>query len=89
MTKSLLHVIRETVQLTKGRGGTYSGRCPFHDDAGQSLRATTSLFHCFGCHVGGDAYSFVMRRYGATYAQAKKYVEGGGPRAKPGERAWP
>jgi putative DNA primase/helicase len=47
----------------KTRGNRAQGRCPFHDDKTPSLSVDTArgLWHCFGCHAGGDAVQFVMQ----------------------------
>ena len=45
--------------------GTYSFKCPFHNDNNPSLKVNKKgskwLWHCFGCGAGGNTLSFVMR----------------------------
>jgi DNA primase len=50
----------------------YVGVCPFHADTHPSLSVSPEkgLFHCFGCGVGGDSLTFLMRRKGLTFPEA-------------------
>jgi DNA primase len=47
----------------KKHGRNYVGLCPFHSEKTPSFTVfpNTETFHCFGCGVGGDVISFVMR----------------------------
>jgi DNA primase len=35
------------------------GRCPIHDDTGPSFHVSGSMWHCFGCGMGGNIYHLV------------------------------
>jgi DNA primase len=56
------------------RSGTrrLSGLCPFHDERTPSfgIDPVEKLYHCFGCGVGGDVFSFVMDTEGLDFAGA-------------------
>ncbi len=55
------------------RNGTqYMGRCPFHEDNSPSFSVdpVNKVYHCFGCGVGGDVFSFVMEKEGLDFAGA-------------------
>jgi len=58
---SIVDVISEYVQLRK-RGKNYIGLCPFHSEKTPSFTVTEEkqIFHCFGCHVGGNVFKFLM-----------------------------
>lgn len=59
------------------RNGTqYMGRCPFHEDNSPSFSVdpVNKVYHCFGCGVGGDIYSFVMEKEGLEFAAAIEYL---------------
>ena len=49
-----------------------SGLCPFHEERTPSfgIDPVEKLYHCFGCGVGGDAFSFVMETEGLDFAGA-------------------
>jgi DNA primase len=68
---SVVEVVGETVTLKKA-GTTYKGLCPFHGEKTPSFVVTPAResWHCFGCGLGGDIFSFVMQRDGATFPEA-------------------
>ena len=67
----LLDVISRYVTLTK-TGQNYKGLCPFHSEKSPSFSVSPSrqMFHCFGCGVGGDAFTFLMKREGLGFMEA-------------------
>ena len=68
---SVVEVVGETVTLKKA-GTTYKGLCPFHGEKTPSFVVTPARenWHCFGCGLHGDIFSFVMQRDGSTFAEA-------------------
>lgn len=68
---NIVDVISETVNLSR-RGSHYWGICPFHEEKTPSLCVTPekNMFYCFGCHAGGDMFSFVMKRDGVSFREA-------------------
>ncbi|MGH2475667.1 MAG: CHC2 zinc finger domain-containing protein, partial [Candidatus Limnocylindrales bacterium] len=68
---SVVEVVGESVTLKKA-GTTYKGLCPFHGEKTPSFVVTPAreTWHCFGCGLGGDIFSFVMQRDGATFPEA-------------------
>jgi DNA primase len=68
---SVVEVVGETVSLKKA-GTTYKGLCPFHGEKTPSFVVTPQResWHCFGCSLGGDIFSFVMQRDGVTFPEA-------------------
>jgi len=67
----LIDVISRSVTLTK-TGQNYKGLCPFHSEKSPSFSVSPSrqMFHCFGCGVGGDAFTFLMKREGLGFMEA-------------------
>ena len=59
------------------RGKEWVARCPFHDDATPSFTVTpsTGLFYCFGCHVGGDVFTWLEMRNGIGFSEAVRLLE--------------
>jgi DNA primase len=68
---SVVDVVGETVTLKKA-GTTYKGLCPFHGEKTPSFVVTPAreTWHCFGCGLGGDIFSFVMQRDGVAFPEA-------------------
>ena len=58
---SIVDVISEYVQLRR-RGKNFIGLCPFHSEKTPSFTVSEEkqIFHCFGCHAGGNAFKFLM-----------------------------
>jgi DNA primase len=68
---SVLDVVGDSVSLKKA-GSTYKGLCPFHGEKTPSFVVTPvrESWHCFGCGLGGDIFSFVMQRDSVTFPEA-------------------
>ncbi len=56
----------------KRSGANYQGLCPFHQEKSPSfnVNASRQIFHCFGCGVGGNVFSFLMRMDGLSFPDA-------------------
>ena len=72
---SVVDVVGESVSLKKA-GTTYKGLCPFHGEKTPSFVVTPAResWHCFGCGLGGDIFSFVMQRESATFPEALRIL---------------
>ncbi len=59
---SLVDLVSNYVNL-KQTGRNHSGLCPFHDEKTPSFSVSDErgFFKCFGCGVGGNAFTFLMR----------------------------
>lgn len=71
----IVDLISETVEL-KRKGNRYWGLCPFHQEktASFSVSQDKQMFYCFGCHAGGDIFSFVMKKEGFDFKEAVNYL---------------
>jgi DNA primase len=71
----ILDVISDYVALKKS-GVNYLGLCPFHSEKTPSFNVNPAkgIYHCFGCGVGGDVVSFVMRIEGFSFPEAIKFL---------------
>jgi DNA primase len=68
---SIVEVAGDHLQLRRV-GRRYVARCPFHDEktASFSIEPAKNLFHCFGCHEGGDVFTLVQRLEGLDFFEA-------------------
>lgn len=72
---SIVDVISEYVQLRK-RGKNFIGLCPFHSEKTPSFTVTEEkqIFHCFGCHAGGNVYKFLMDYKKISFIEAVQEI---------------
>ncbi len=56
----IVEIIGSFVPL-KRAGTNFLGLCPFHKEKTPSFNVNPSkqIFHCFGCHKGGDVFTFI------------------------------
>ena len=71
----IVTVVSGYVRLQK-KGGNYWGCCPFHNEKTPSFSVSESkqMYHCFGCGVSGNVYTFVMQYENYTFPEAVKYL---------------
>jgi DNA primase len=72
----IVRVIGDYVKLKKAGAQNYSGLCPFHNEKTPSfsVHATRQFYHCFGCGVSGDVFSFVQKIENVTFPEAVRAV---------------
>jgi DNA primase len=72
----IVRVIGEYVKLRKAGAQNYQGLCPFHQEKTPSfsVHATNQFFHCFGCGVSGDVYTFVQKIETITFPEAVRAI---------------
>lgn len=72
---SIVDIISEYVQLRK-RGKNYIGLCPFHSEKTPSFTVTEEkqIFHCFGCHAGGNVFKFLMDYKKISFVEAVQEI---------------
>ena len=70
-SNDIVDVISQYVQL-KRKGRNYFGVCPFHNEKSPSFSVSPDrqIFKCFGCGVGGTAYTFLMKIEGISFKEA-------------------
>ena len=70
-TNDIVDVISQYVHL-KRSGRNYFGLCPFHNEKSPSFSVSPDkqIFHCFGCGVGGNVYTFLMKIEGINFIEA-------------------
>ena len=67
----VVDIISQYVHLTR-KGRNYFGLCPFHSEKSPSFSVSPDrqIFHCFGCGVGGNVYTFLMKIEGITFKES-------------------
>lgn len=66
----IVDVVSRYVTLSK-TGQNLRGLCPFHQEKTPSFTVTPArqMFYCFGCGVGGDVFTFLMRKEGLEFPE--------------------
>jgi len=69
----IIDVISSYVALKK-RGKNYLGLCPFHQEKTPSFNVSPEkqMYHCFGCGVGGNVFTFIMEHDKVSFIEALK-----------------
>ncbi|MBR1943972.1 MAG: hypothetical protein IJ848_00680 [Alphaproteobacteria bacterium] len=69
----LSDIIKRDIKLIR-KGREYIGVCPFHVEKTGSFFVSDEKcsFHCFGCGISGNVFTYVMRKDGITFYQALK-----------------
>jgi len=68
-------IITPYVKLTR-TGKTLRGLCPFHKEKTPSFHVSSErgTWHCFGCGIGGDGFSFIEKIEGVDFKGALKIL---------------
>lgn len=70
-SSDIVDIISSYLPLKK-RGKNYLGLCPFHQEKTPSFNVSSDkqMFHCFGCGVGGNVFTFVMELEKVSFVEA-------------------
>jgi DNA primase len=71
----IVSVIGSYLRLQK-KGSNYMGLCPFHNEKTPSFSVSASkqMYHCFGCGVGGNVFTFIMEYENYTFLEALRFL---------------
>jgi DNA primase len=71
----IVDVISEYVKLQK-KGSNYMGLCPFHNEKSPSFSVSgpKQMYHCFGCGVGGNVFTFIMEYENYSFVESVKML---------------
>jgi DNA primase len=72
----IVKIVEGYIRLRKAGAQNYTGLCPFHKEKTPSfnVHAVRQFYHCFGCHQGGDVFSFVGKIENVTFPEAVRIV---------------
>ncbi len=72
----IIRIVGDYVRLKKAGAQNYAGLCPFHQEKTPSfsVHATRQYYHCFGCGVSGDVFSFVQKIENISFVEAVRAV---------------
>lgn len=75
LRNDITEIVSSYVNL-KRRGRNMVGLCPFHGEKTPSFNVYTEngSFYCFGCGVGGDVITFIMKIENLDYVDAVKFL---------------
>ena len=67
----IVDIISQYVHL-KRSGRNFFGLCPFHNEKSPSFSVSPDkqIFHCFGCGVGGNVFTFLTKIEGINFIEA-------------------
>ncbi|MBI2417779.1 MAG: hypothetical protein HYV28_07725 [Ignavibacteriales bacterium] len=68
---NIIDVVGQYVTL-RAKGKNHWGVCPFHSEKTPSFSVNEDkqIFHCFGCHAGGNVFKFLMEYKRISYVEA-------------------
>lgn len=69
-------IIKKYVPSLKKKGKNYTGLCPFHREKTPSFSVAPDkqIFYCFGCHAGGNIFSFISKIERLDFPESVKFV---------------
>ena len=72
----IVKIVEGYIRLRKSGATNFSGLCPFHKEKSPSfsVHATRQFYHCFGCGVSGDVFSFVGKMENVSFPEAVRIV---------------
>lgn len=71
----IVSIIGSYIRLKK-TGSNFMGSCPFHNEKTPSFSVSQAkqMYHCFGCGVGGNVYTFIMEYENYSFVEALKFL---------------
>jgi DNA primase len=69
-------IIKKYVPSLKRKGKNFIGLCPFHKEKTPSFTVSPDkqIFYCFGCHEGGNIFSFISKAERLDFPDSVKFV---------------
>jgi DNA primase len=75
LATNIVDVVGGYVELRR-QGRNFVAICPFHDDRRPSMQVNTErqIWKCWVCDIGGDVFSFLMKKEGVTFPEALRML---------------
>ncbi len=72
----IVDIINGYVTLKKRGSDDYSACCPFHHEKTPSFHVNRGkqLYNCFGCHTGGNVFTFIMEYENFSFPEAVQFL---------------
>lgn len=72
----IAELIGEYLPLKPAGSGAFKTLCPFHQEKTPSfyVSRTRQTWHCFGCDLGGDIFTFVEKLEGMEFREALEFL---------------
>ncbi len=69
-------IIKKYVPTLQKKGMNYIGLCPFHKEKTPSFNvsAEKQTFYCFGCHTGGNVFTFISKIERLTFPESVVFL---------------
>ncbi|MBP9023438.1 MAG: DNA primase [Spirochaetes bacterium] len=69
-------IVARYVPTLKKKGNNFTGLCPFHKEKTPSFIVSPDkqIFHCFGCHAGGNVFTFISKVENLSFPESVKFV---------------
>jgi len=75
LASDVVAVVSDYVTLKKS-GRNFFGLCPFHPEKSPSFSVNPDkqIFYCFGCHAGGNVFTFIQRQQGISFPESVRLL---------------
>jgi len=69
-------IVKRYVPTLAKKGKNYVGLCPFHKEKTPSFTVSPDkqMFYCFGCHEGGNVFTFISKVEHVDFVESVKIV---------------
>lgn len=71
-------IVRKYVPSLQKKGKNFVGLCPFHKEKTPSFTVSPDkqIFYCFGCHAGGNVYTFISKIERLNFPESVRFLGG-------------
>jgi DNA primase len=72
----IVDILSEYITLKPSGTHSLKALCPFHNEKSPSLMVSRDkqIWHCFGCHKGGDIFTFIQEQEGLSFPEVLRQL---------------